>query len=393
MAKQVIRNKIKEVYNINDEKPIFTLLVDGNSLLKQSLVNETRGGNGKDYGPIFQFYYTLGQVLTKYDFQFCYLFWDAEQSGQLRYNIYPEYKANRDKNFDPTQLSEYDKAMRDYCKKVIAYSKAKRAQKELVRDETEDERFERCKLIIKQIAEELFLRSYEAPKYVEGDDLIAYYIQHKKSTEKIVILTRDRDLTQLIADDVSVYLADLKKFIHPRNHIQEIGYTHENVLLKKILCGDTSDNIKGVKGLGEKTLFDMFPNMKTEALTLEEIMTQTQLMVEERLKSKKKPLVVMENILKGVTSGVQGDKLYEINEKIINLKKPLLTDEAIEDMESMIHAPMDPEGRDIKNLYLLIQEHQMINLYNEAKFGATFSPFYRIIENEKQFFKKTNKKT
>ena len=393
MAKQVIRQKIKEVHNINDEKPIFTLLVDGNSLLKQSLVNETIGGNGKDYGPIFQFYYTLGQVLTKYDFQYCYIFWDAEQSGQLRFNIYPDYKANRDKHYDTTQLTAYDQAIQDYCKKVLAYSKAKKATREMVRGETDEEKFERCKLVIKQIAEELFLRSYEAPKYVEGDDLIAYYIQHKYPNEKIVILTRDRDLTQLIADDVSVYLADLKKFIHPRNHIQEIGYSHENVLLKKILCGDVSDNIKGVKGLGEKTLFDMFPNMKTEALTLEDIMNQTKLMVEERLKSKKKPLVVMENILNGTTLGIQGDNLYEINEKIINLKKPLLTKEAIDDMNAMIHTPMDPEGRDIKNLYLLIQQHQMINLYNETKFGATFSPFYRIMENEKQFFKNTNKKS
>ena len=386
MAKQVVRQKIKEVHKMDDVKPIYTLLVDGNSLLKQSLVNEMMGGK-KDYGPVFQFYYTLGQVLTKYDFQFCYLFWDAEQSGQLRYNIYKDYKANRDKHFENGNQTAYEKALNDYCKKVIAYSKAKKAQKELVRGETDDEKFERCKNIIKQIAEELFLRSYEADKYVEGDDLIAYYIQHKKSNEKIVILTRDRDLTQLIADDVSVYLADLKKFIHPRNHIAEIGYNHENVLIKKILCGDSSDNIKGIKGLGEKTFFDMFPQAKTSPITLDEIMEQTKLMVEERIQQKKKPLVVMNNILNGVTLGCQGDRIYEINEKIINLKKPLLTKEAIEDMDGMIHAPMDPEGRDIKNLYMIIKENEMINLYDETKFGNTFSPFYRIIENEKKFFK------
>ena len=93
--KQVIKKKIKEAHNISDEKNIYTLIVDGNSLLKQSLVSVKKGANGKDYGAVYQFYNSLGQVLSKYSFSSCWVFWDAELSGQLRYNLYPEYKANR----------------------------------------------------------------------------------------------------------------------------------------------------------------------------------------------------------------------------------------------------------------------------------------------------------
>lgn len=386
--KQVIRKKIKEVHNIDETPPIFTLLVDGNSLLKQSLVSQKIGTNGKDYGAVYQFYNSLGSVITRYDFSSCWLFFDAELSGQLRYNIYNDYKANRDKHYEGSNLTDYDKAINDYCKKVISYSKAKQMQKEKVRGETEEESFERQKMIVLQMAEELFLRTYEAEKYVEGDDLIAFYVQNKKPNEKIVILTRDRDLTQLISDDVSVYLADLKKFIHPRNHIQEIGYHHENVLLKKILCGDSSDNIKGVKGLGEKTFFELFPEVINEKVTLDEILQKTEKLIQERRENKKKPLLVTENILNGTTLGCQGDRLYEINEMIINLKKPLLTPEAVVDLNAMIDAPMDPEGRDMKNVYALIHEHGMTDLMNEAKFSNVFSPFYKIIENEKKLIKK-----
>ena len=385
--KQVIRKKIKEVHQIDDTPPIFTLLVDGNSLLKQSLVSQKVGANGKDYGAVYQFYNSLGGVIEKYDFSSCWLFFDAELSGQLRYDIYNDYKANRDKHYEGSNIGDYDKAINDYCRKVLSYSKAKRVEKETVRGETEEELFERQKKIVLEIAEELFLRTYEAEKYVEGDDLIAFYVQNKKPNEKVVIVTRDRDLTQLIADDVSVYLADLKKFIHPRNHIQEIGYHHENVLIKKIMCGDSSDNIKGVKGLGEKTFFELFPEVINQKVTLEDILQKTQTLIEERKKNKKKPLLVTENILNGVTLGCQGDKLYEINEQIINLKKPLLTGEAMEDMINMIGAPLDPEGRDMKHVYQIIKDNGMIDLYDETRFSNIFSPFFKVIENEKKFSK------
>ena len=386
--KQVIKKTIKDAKNINDEPLIYTLLVDGNNLMKISSVDKRMNGKGEEYGIVFQFLWQLHKLLQVKDYNFVYVMLDGEKSGQLRYNFYQDYKANRDKNYELSgSKSEYDKQIDAYVKKVLDYSRNKHKQQETVRGETEEESFERQKLILKQILEELFVRVCEYDE-VEGDDLIAHYIKNKKSNERVVIVSGDRDLTQLINDEVCVYIPSLKKYISPKNHIQELGYTHENVLIKKILCGDSSDNIKGIKGMGDKTFFSLFPDAKTKKYTLDDIFVETKKNIEERLKNKQKPLQVTENILNKVTLGSQGDKIYEINDKIINLSNPLLTKEAKEELDNIMYAPLDPEGRDLKNIYQIIQENEMNDMLDEKKFGNLFAAFYKLIDTEKKYFKK-----
>jgi 5'-3' exonuclease len=385
--KQVIKKTIKEAKNINDEPLIYTLLVDGNNLMKISSVDKRMNGKGEEYGIVFQFLWQLHKLLQVKDYNFVYVMLDGEKSGQLRYNFYQDYKANRDKNYELSgSKSEYDKQIDAYVKKVLDYSRNKHKQQETVRGETEEESFERQKLILKQILEELFVRVCEYDE-VEGDDLIAHYVKNKKSNERVVIVSGDRDLTQLINDEVCVYIPSLKKYISPKNHIQELGYTHENVLIKKILCGDSSDNIKGIKGMGDKTFFSLFPDAKTKKYTLDDIFVETKKNIEERLKNKQKPLQVTENILNKVTLGSQGDKIYEINDKIINLSNPLLTKEAKEELDNIMYAPLDPEGRDLKNIYQIIQENEMNDMLDEKKFGNLFAAFYKLIDTEKKYFK------
>lgn len=385
--KQVIKKTIKEAKNINDEPLIYTLLVDGNNLMKISSVDKRMNGKSEEYGIVFQFLWQLHKLLQVKDYNFVYVMLDGEKSGQLRYNFYQDYKANRDKNYELSgSKSEYDKQIDAYVKKVLDYSRNKHKQQETVRGETEEESFERQKLILKQILEELFVRVCEYDE-VEGDDLIAHYVKNKKSNERVVIVSGDRDLTQLINDEVCVYIPSLKKYISPKNHIQELGYTHENVLIKKILCGDSSDNIKGIKGMGDKTFFSLFPDAKTKKYTLDDIFVETKKNIEERLKNKQKPLQVTENILNKVTLGSQGDKIYEINDKIINLSNPLLTKEAKEELDNIMYAPLDPEGRDLKNIYQIIQENEMNDMLDEKKFGNLFAAFYKLIDTEKKYFK------
>lgn len=383
--KQVIKKKIKDSHDINDEPIIRTLLVDGNNLMKISLVDKRMNSKNKEYGMIFQFLWQLNKILTRSDYNFVYVMFDGDKSGQLRYNYYKDYKANRDKNYDDTNKSEYDKSLEEYCKRVIAYSKSKK--NEVKRGETEEECFERQKSILQQCLEELFIRQVECDE-VEGDDLIAYYVKHKKPNEKIVIVSGDRDLTQLISDDVCVYIPSLKKYISPQNHLKELGFIHENVLIKKILCGDISDNIKGIKGLGEKTFFDLFPKAKTEYYDLDRVISESKELIEERKKEKKKPLAVTENIINRKTNGCQGVDIYEINDKIINLSNPLLTDDAINELNSIMYSPLDPNGRDFKNLYSIIQENEMIDLIKEDNFTRLFSAFYKLINEEKKYYEK-----
>jgi len=375
--KQVTRHKSTDY--------TYTLLVDGNNLLKISLVDKTMNSNGEEYGAVMSFLRMLGNVLNKKDFNYCIVCFDGTGSGVLRWKFYEDYKANRGKNYelhDPN-MSEYDKKLIAFQQKVLSYSRKMKNKDE----ENDDEIFEREKNIINAILEELCIRQYEFEN-VEGDDIIAYYIKNKKPNEKVVIVSSDKDLTQLISDTVIVYNPRLKDFITKDNSVDKIGITHENVVLEKILCGDSSDNIKGVKGMGETTLLKLFPQIKNEKTDLKAIIERSKELLEERKANKKKPLKSLENIVNGITDGCQGDKLYEINKKIIDLSQPLLTDEAKESLENELYAVMDTSNRSIKNVYEIIRAYNLTELEDENKFSNLFAPFERIIMMENRRYGK-----
>lgn len=389
--KQVVKKKIKENHDIINKEPIYTLLIDGNSVMKMSMVDKRKSGKGLEYGMIYQTLLQIKIQLMKKSFNHVYFMLDGYNSGILRYNFYNEYKENRDKNYNSSveEKSEYQKELDKRINSMQKYFATMSNERNKLKTdyvESEEDSFERQREIIYNILEELFCRCCMYDD-VEGDDLIAYYIKNKLDNEKIVIVSGDRDLVQLISDDVCLYVTQLKKYVTPSNCVEVLGYTHENVILKKILCGDTSDNIKGIKGMGDKTFFSLFPDAKTKKYSLDEVLVQTEKLIEERRKNKKKPLVVMENIINRVTNGSQGKDIYEINDKIINLSNPLLTDEAKEELDLIFHAPLDPSEREFKNVYNIILENEFNDLKDSNVFSSFFSSFNVLIENEKKFFK------
>ena len=91
----------------------------------------------------------------------------------------------------------------------------------------------------------------------------------------------------------------------------------------------------------------------------------------------------MDNISYGITDGIQGDKLYEINNVIINLKNPLISEDAIEMIDNIINLPINPEGREIKNVYKFIKEDGLNNkIINN--FEDYFLPFKKLINREQK---------
>ena len=389
--KQPVKKRVAEANGINNEKPLYTLIVDGNNLLKISFVDKRMNDKGQEYGAVMTFLRKLGVVLSKKDFDYCIVSWDGTGSGIMRWKLYPDYKANRDKNYEAMSAeTDYDKFFQKFQRAVISNKK----QKETVRGETEDESFRRQKDILQDILEELCIRQYEFDD-VEGDDIVSYYVHHKKPNEKVVIMSSDRDMTQLISDTVVIWNPRAADFVTAKNSIEALGITHENIVLEKILCGDVSDNIKGVKGLGEQTLVKYFPEIKDKKLDLEAIVRRSRELLEERKAEKKKPLKVLENIVNGVTDGCQGDKLYEVNRKIIDLSEPLVTSEAKEYMDYSLYAPIDTSERNVKNAYKIIEENRMYDLLNEERFGDILAPYSRIImmENRRygEFKAATNK--
>ncbi|MEO0261868.1 MAG: 5'-3' exonuclease H3TH domain-containing protein, partial [candidate division WOR-3 bacterium] len=117
---------------------------------------------------------------------------------------------------------------------------------------------------IREITEALNLEIYEVPGY-EADDVIASLVNKaKKKGWKILILSSDKDLLQIVDDDV--WILDTR----PK---EDIFYTKEKVIEKfgiepgKIpdylaLIGDNIDNIPGVSGIGEKTAVEIVNKFK-----------------------------------------------------------------------------------------------------------------------------------
>lgn len=382
---QPIPKKVKENNPNLGIKTFNTLLVDGSNILElSSLGDKTVSSNGKQVGGIQQFLLQIKILMMKANFRYVYVFWDGDNSGYYRYLVNEQYKSNRDKNFIVDDgLSDYMKEFNANIKRMQNYIFNKKKKEKTDQQKKDKEIFYEQREIIMSCLEELFVRQVVCDK-VEADDLIGYYVKNKKPNERIVIMSNDRDLTQLIDDDVIIYVQSTKKFINKKNHTEEMGYYYENVLLKKMICGDASDSIKGIKGVGEITLFKNFPQLKERKVELEEIIDGARKINEERAKSKQKPLQWAKNIVEGITEGAQGDRIYEINKKIIDLKNPLMTDEARELMDSMMYAPIDPEGRSYDNLYKILCDAGVDDLRDPTRFSNFFIEYSYLIDKEKK---------
>lgn len=97
---------------------------------------------------------------------------------------------------------------------------------------------------------------YEIDNY-EADDIIGTFASYcdKDSNYEGVIISSDRDLLQLISKDVEMKLLKQKDYIryNKKTFEEEYGIEPIRVIDLKALMGDSSDNIPGVKGIGEKT--------------------------------------------------------------------------------------------------------------------------------------------
>jgi DNA polymerase-1 len=97
---------------------------------------------------------------------------------------------------------------------------------------------------------------------VEADDVMAYITTNLlKEDEQAVVMSTDKDFLQLV-DDKTIVWSPTKKKIYNRARVkEEFGIESKNLLLYRVLDGDTSDNIPGVYGCGIKTLVKRFPEL------------------------------------------------------------------------------------------------------------------------------------
>jgi DNA polymerase-1 len=94
---------------------------------------------------------------------------------------------------------------------------------------------------------------------LEADDIIAYICNKKWLEGEKIVISSDRDYFQLITDKVLVYRPIKRELIDFGHMLTEYKVFPTNWIITKILMGDNSDGVKGIKGLGLKTINKLFP--------------------------------------------------------------------------------------------------------------------------------------
>lgn len=333
-----------------------TLLVDGNNLLKIGFHGVRDFFNkGEHVGGIWHFLNTLKRFLDENNYNKVVVFWDGETSSSQRRLLYPKYKLNR-KTSNPEDFKE--------------------------------ESFLKQKQRVKEYLEEMFVRQLDVENS-EADDLIAYYCQISQDESKTIFST-DRDLTQLISKDVTIYSPITKRYYKNGDTIKidQIEIPHYNVKTYKILTGDSSDNIDGIFYLGEKTFVKLFPEILEKEISFTDILTKG----EELLKEQKEN-VVLKNLLSGKTKeGIFGDEFFVINEKLVDLSKPLISEEGKELVRSYYSESLDPDGRGHRNLIRMMMDDGFFKYLpkGDDSWVNFLKPFLKLSRKEKSKFR--NKK-
>lgn len=344
---------------------IRTLAVDSPYLFKRSIYGAkdqytTKFGH---IGGVYGFLTMIRKLIKQHSINKVVLFWDGENSGRARHLIDREYKANR-------ESKEW-------------YNSIELSDAQIKREKEKDVSVLHQKVRIQKYAEELFFRQIEV-KEIEADDLISQYCITHHNDEDIFIYTNDRDIGQLLDLNVTVLFGNIDTPVTRDNFSMFFNYHYSNVLTLKILTGDSSDNIKGIKGLGEKTLMKDFPDLSFKHITVKEICKGAKKINEERVSNKKKPLKIYETLLSNI------DRL-KTNFKLINLKNPILNDVAFDELD-YIDYPLDDTDRGSNNLYKLMMEDGFLEAYG-YDFVSYVEPFYPVIMKEKDTLKKYNKET
>jgi len=338
-----------------------TLVVDSSFLLQRSFhgAKNTYTPKYGHIGALYQFLTTTRKLIKTHMINKVVLIWDGENGGIFRHNIDPAYKAKRkDKKWN---------------EKIVL------SEKEIQREEEKKESILKQRKRIQEYTEELFLRQIEVDD-VEADDLIAKYCDKFHNEEDIYIYTNDRDFAQLLDLNITILFDNIDTPITKDNFLFKFGYHYRNALAIKIIEGDTSDEIVGVGGLKEKTLLKHIPELKFKPMMVKEICAKADKINKDRVegKPKKPPLKSLENLVNNI------DRLM-LNYKLINLRKPFLTKQALEELEQL-QMPLSDEDRGSKFLLELMKEDDFLMAYG-GTFPSYVEPFYPIIMNEKRILK------
>jgi DNA polymerase-1 len=278
MSLESLRAKFFEISQDLDEKKDISkvMLVDGmNTYLRAFAATPTMSENGDHVGGITGFLMSVGATIRTFKPSRLVIVFDGPGGSLKRRKLFPDYKAKRrsmtqlNRTYDFKSVEQEKDAIKWQLKALVSLLSC---------------------LPVTIITQE----------HVEADDVIAYLSGViKERGGQSVIVSTDKDFLQLVDENTSVYNPVKKKTYKAEGVVEDYGFHPHNFLLFRMVTGDNSDCIPGIKGIGEKTLLKYFPELaQEEPRDLHYIISRS----EEIAKEKKKVPVVIQSLMESKSS-------------------------------------------------------------------------------------------
>jgi len=276
--------------NANKHKNSRVLIIDGlNTFIRCWTSTPTLNDDGDHVGGVIGTLKSIGYAIRQVEPTRVIVTFDGQGGSKNRKKIYGEYKANRSKS-----------------KLHI-----NRAYNDMMNEEEERESMKRQYVWLMDMLSYLPMTTmiYDG---VEADDTMAYIATNLlKEDEQAVIMSTDKDFLQLV-DGKTIVWSPTKKKIYNQNKIkEEFGLDPKNLLLYRVLDGDTSDNIPGVYGCGLKTVLKRYPEItEDKEISVDEFLELTEQKVEET----KGKIKIYKDILNSKNQIIMNEKLMQLKD-------------------------------------------------------------------------------
>ena len=287
------------------------ILLDGNSLSYRAFyaMPALKNKKGLYTNSVYGFTLMLERILEDTKPKYALVAFDKGKET-FRHKSYEAYKGTRDKT--PTELVEQF----GYVRELI----------------------------------ESYGIKYEEHLDYEADDIIGSYAKiAEKAGLEVIIVSGDKDLTQLASDNITVYYTKRGvteiDYYTPEFINEKYGLTPQQIIDMKGLMGDKSDNIPGIPGVGEKTAIKLLTEYENVENVLENIDNISGKKLKERLTEGKEDAVLskklatiftdvpVDNKIEDLTFKEDREKKKELFEKLefVSFLRKLSQENSVED--------------------------------------------------------------
>lgn len=279
-----------------------------NTFIRAHAVAPVTSEHGYHVGGITGFLMSLGYAIKNINPTRVIIPFDGKGGSQRRKTIYPDYKAGRKTHVNIINTEFYS---------------------------TKEEEVKSMEMQLRRLLDYLDTLpvQYMAIDKIEADDAIAYLTSHfqRKYDSEVYIMSTDHDYYQLINQKTIVW-SPIKKVFYTQEkfNLEFEGLPSNNYLLYKVLIGDGSDNIPGIKGVGLRTIKKNLPFLfeNNTKISLDRLFSY----VEEENKKKE---------TKVLTSIIEGKKQIELNYDLMQLHNVDISATIKESIISNISQPIN----------------------------------------------------